>query len=113
MNEIFNSAEMRRFEKEQFLRKNSYFFMKQAGNQIFNFIKNKFKNKKSIIVLCGPGNNGGDGFIIARQLTDHGHPVKVYIYGNKSNYKGDALSALKEFKGEIKKVGLRQLHPQP
>ena len=70
MSEIFNSEEIRRFEQEQFLKKNSYSFMQKAGKQIFEFINKNFKNKKSIIVLCGPGNNGGDGFVIARNLKD-------------------------------------------
>ena len=79
MSEIFNSEEIRRFEQEQFLKKNSYSFMQKAGKRVFEFINNKFKNKKTIIVLCGPGNNGGDGFVIARHLMNWGYKVKVYI----------------------------------
>jgi len=109
MSEIFNSEEMRRFEYGQFLKQDSYSFMQKAGKQVFEFINNNFKNKKSIIVLCGPGNNGGDGFIIARHLKNHGYPVKVYIYVSENHYKGDALKALKEFKGELKKIDFFKL----
>ena len=49
-------------------------YMQKAGKQVFKFIDANFKNKKSIIVLCGPGNNGGDGFVVARHLMDHGYP---------------------------------------
>ena len=77
--------------------------MQKAGYQVFKFIKDKCRKKQPIIVLCGPGNNGGDGFIVARHLMDHGYPVKVYIYVSGHYYKGDALKALKEFKGELKK----------
>ena len=80
MSEIFNSEEMRRFEYGQFLKQDSYSFMQKAGKRVFEFINNNFKNKKSIIVLCGPGNNGGDGFVIARHLMNYGFSVKVYIY---------------------------------
>ena len=104
MNEIFSSEEMKRFEQEQFLKRNSYSFMQKAGGQVFKFINNRFKNKRPIIVLCGPGNNGGDGFVVARHLMDHGCPVKVYIFAVAGNYKGDALTALKEYKGELKKI---------
>ena len=38
MNEIFFSEEMKRFEKLNFIKKNSYFFMKRAGYQVFKFI---------------------------------------------------------------------------
>jgi len=109
MNEIFYSEEMKKFEKEQFLKRSSYSFMQKAGDQIFKFINNNFKNKQPIIVLCGPGNNGGDGFVIAKHLKDHGYPVKVYIFANANNYKGDSLTALKEFKGELKKINLFKL----
>ena len=109
MNEIFSSEEMKRFEQEQFLKRSSYSFMQRAGGQIFKFINNRFKNKRPTIVLCGPGNNGGDGFVVARHLMDHGYPVKVYIFANTNNYKGDCLTALKEFKGELKKINLFKL----
>ena len=95
MNEIFSSQEMKRFEQEQFSKRNSYTFMQKAGSRVFEFISNNFKNKQQIILLCGPGNNGGDGFVIAKHLMNHGYPVKVYIYVSENYYKGDALKALK------------------
>ena len=52
MSEIFYSDEMKKFEQEQFLKKSSYLFMQKAGDQIFKFINNNFKNNSSKIVLC-------------------------------------------------------------
>ena len=75
MNEIFSSEEMKRFEQEQFLKRSSYTFMQKAGSRVFEFINSNFKNKQQIILLCGPGNNGGDGFVIARHLKNHDYPV--------------------------------------
>ena len=83
MNEIFSSEEMKRFEHGQFSKRNSYTFMQKAGSRVFEFISNNFKNKRPIILLCGPGNNGGDGFVIARHLMDHGYVVEVYIFARK------------------------------
>ena len=102
--EIFLSKEMKRFEKLNFKNKSSYSFMKKAGYRVFEFIKNNFKSKQSIIVLCGPGNNGGDGFIIANYLMNIGYKIKVYTLNDSNLYKGDALRALKDFKGITKNL---------
>ena len=110
MNEIFSSEEMKRFEKIQFSKRNSYSFMKKAGSEVFKFINNNFDNKQPIIVLCGPGNNGGDGFVIARHLINHNYQVKVYIFTRKNHYKGDALTALKEFRGVLRRINLFDLN---
>ena len=44
----------------------------------------------SAVVCCGTGNNGGDGFVIARHLAVHGTPVKVLLCGEPGRIKGDA-----------------------
>ena len=106
LEQAISSQEMRLFEKNEFLREESYFFMKNAGRQVFNLIRKNFKNKQPIIVLCGPGNNGGDGFIIAKCLINHGYETEVYALSNKKTYKGDALKALNEYGEKIKKISL-------
>jgi len=50
----------------------------------------KKKNKK-VVVFCGPGNNGGDGFVLARHLINHDIQVKVFILVKTSKIKADAL----------------------
>ena len=104
LDQVVSTEEMRLFEKKEFLKKKSYFFMKNAGKQVFDLIKKNFKNKQPKIVLCGPGNNGGDGFIIAKHLIDHGYKTKVYALLNKKSYKGDAFKALNEYGEKIKKI---------
>jgi len=106
---IFLPEEMRRFERLNFTKKQSYEFMERAGHEVFKLIENNFTKKQSVIVLCGPGNNGGDGFVVARYLMEEGYKVKVYTFANKDNYIGDALEALKNFKGVIKALSFFNL----
>jgi NAD(P)H-hydrate epimerase len=83
-------------EEVQVLDINSEFFgvqkiklMENAGKNIADFINKKFKQKeKKIIVFCGTGNNGGDGFVAARYLSEN-HKVSVFLIGKKNNIKTD------------------------
>jgi len=55
----------------------------------------KVKNRK-IIVFCGKGNNGGDGFVVGRYLSKWGEKVEFYLLGKKEEVKGDARTNLKK-----------------
>ena len=107
--EIFLSKDMKKFEKSNFQKKSSYSFMKKAGYEAFKLIKDKLKKKQSSIVLCGPGNNGGDGFVIAKHLINNGHKTLVYTFADTKGYKGDALKSLKDFEGLTKKISFFKL----
>ncbi len=80
--------------------------MENAGEALY-FILSKevgIKNKK-FVVLCGIGNNGGDGFVIARKIHSSGGTVKVFVLGDKSKYKGAARLNLDIISGLPIEVG--------
>ena len=58
----------------------------------------------NVLVVAGPGNNGGDGFVAARQLHDTGHTVTVMVVGDEADIKGDAAINLKKLDGLVKPV---------
>jgi len=51
--------------------------MENAGRGCAELLMQLNPERKPVVVLCGPGNNGGDGFVIARHLDNHGWPVEV------------------------------------
>ena len=67
--------------------------MENAGRGVFKFIRKHFKQikNKKFVVVCGPGNNGGDGFVVARYLARSHAQVNVFIMGHPQKLKGDSL----------------------
>lgn len=74
---ILTAAQMRTAEQAVFAtRVSEYALMEQAGAAAAEIIW-RAGGKRDLLVLCGPGNNGGDGFVIARLLRARGVPVRV------------------------------------
>ena len=92
MNKIYSVKEIQIIEKKVFKKlKNSYILMKRAGT---NCAKKLYKSKKNknFIVVCGPGNNGGDGLVISQKLKELNQNIILYCLDHKI-YKRDAKTA--------------------
>ena len=98
MKKVFSVEEIKEIESREFRKRggDSFSLMVNAGvycaKKIIKLVK-----KKPIIIVCGPGNNGGDGFIIGNYLHEKEYKVEVFCL-QKKYYKGDALKAFKKLK---------------
>ena len=75
--------------------------MEAAGAGVVRELTRRWPSPCPIAVLCGPGNNGGDGFVIARLLQGAGWPVRLVLLGKRENLKGDAAINAERWTGEI------------
>lgn len=70
--------------------------MERAGAGVVDAILEAWPDMESnpprTVVLCGPGNNGGDGFVIARLLREREWPVRVFLYGDPDKLPPDAAT---------------------
>lgn len=67
--------------------------MERAGAAVAEAAAGLAPTGGRILILCGPGNNGGDGFVAARLLAGRGHPVDVLLLKDPAGLKGDAAAA--------------------
>ena len=98
MKKVFSVEEIKEIESREFRKRggDSFSLMVNAGVNCAKKII-KLVKKKPIIIVCGPGNNGGDGFIIGNYLHEKKYKVEVFCL-QKKYYKGDALKAFKKLK---------------
>jgi hydroxyethylthiazole kinase-like uncharacterized protein yjeF len=72
--------------------------MDRAGGAVAAFCLRQYPAAARVLVLCGRGNNGGDGFVAARVLAVAGRSVQVLLLGRADEVKGEAAVALRRFR---------------
>ncbi len=103
-------AEMRRMDKQAMEEYGipTEILMENAGEAVYDVIQKEFGSEgKKFAILCGPGNNGGDGFVVARKLHSSGAEVKVFLLADRAKYQGIAkqnLEIINRFPIEVKEV---------
>jgi hydroxyethylthiazole kinase-like uncharacterized protein yjeF len=74
--------------------------MESAGGAVAREIGRRW-TARPVIVLCGPGNNGGDGFVASRDLVEAGWPVRIALLGQRDHLAGEARYHAERWRGAV------------
>ncbi|HTQ04448.1 MAG TPA: NAD(P)H-hydrate dehydratase [Polyangiaceae bacterium] len=66
--------------------------MENAGHGATELALARYPEARRVVIVCGTGNNGGDGFVVARLLKTHGREARVLVAGDAGKLRGDALA---------------------
>ena len=75
--------------------------MENAGGAVADFVLSHHATAGRILVFCGKGNNGGDGFVAARRLHERGKKVQVILLADPSDLRGDAAAMLSKLPSPV------------
>lgn len=94
---IVTSAEMREIDRLTTEKHHvpSLTLMENAGTAVARFVLRQYPESKRVLVICGKGNNGGDGFVAARKMQEAGRAVTTVLLSAPQEVKGDAEQMLK------------------
>ncbi len=79
--------------------------MENAGRAVADAATDMTPGGGRVAVLCGPGNNGGDGFVAARYLARRGRRVRVGLLGERAALSGDAAEMVRRWDGATEPLG--------
>ena len=108
MQPLFTAAEMRALDARaiQTLKIPGPRLMEHAGRGAAAVIAREWApiRGKRVLVLCGKGNNGGDGFVVARYLRAKGARPRVLLFARRAEVGGDAAQALARWRGAVEDI---------
>jgi NAD(P)H-hydrate epimerase len=73
--------------------------MENAGRGAAEIARRELGEKRRILIVCGAGNNGGDGFVVGRLLVESGYDVKTVLVADRKRLRGDALANYEAYVG--------------
>ena len=107
---VFTAQQMRDFDREAVEKYGipSLVLMENAALRVVEFLEAKFAPlaDKKIVILCGKGNNGGDGLAIARHLVKFGALVSVRLMYSPDEFKGDAEIQWRAIKSGVDELNI-------
>ena len=117
MTELLTAAQMRAIEQAAIDsgEVTGLELMERAGRGVVEAILEEWPamalTSQKAVVLCGPGNNGGDGFVVARLLKDRGWEVEVFLYGDEGKLPVDAKVNCERWRemGSVGKLRLKNV----
>ena len=86
--------------------------MERAGTAAFELLRERWPEARRLAVLCGIGNNGGDGYVLARLALEQGLEVSLLQLGDPGRLQGDALTVAEHFKAAGGRVDAFQGLPE-
>jgi ADP-dependent NAD(P)H-hydrate dehydratase / NAD(P)H-hydrate epimerase len=102
MIEVLTTAEMQRADRQTIAAGvPGIALMENAGRAVADLVSVRFPAGSAVSVVAGPGNNGGDGFVAARVLAEHGYAARVLLVGDVGRLKGDAAAAAQTWGGTV------------
>jgi len=78
----------------------SFDLMANAGAAVAHAVITRWTSRP-LLVLCGPGNNGGDGFVAAQMLAEAGWPIRVAMLGSREDMEGEAHRHAERWQGNV------------
>jgi hydroxyethylthiazole kinase-like uncharacterized protein yjeF len=88
----------------------SFKLMEAAGAAVADVVAERYPEGR-VLVLCGPGNNGGDGFVAAEKLRQDGREVRLALFGDREKLTGDAALFADLWKGLVEPTRADGLQP--
>jgi len=103
---VVTAAEMREIDRLTSERFGvpSLTLMENAGTAVAQVVRSQYPEARRVGVICGKGNNGGDGFVVARKLHEWGHEVVLLLLAEPSELKGDAAEMFKQLPMAVRAV---------